>query len=310
MKRIIVYTLLLLCTGGTFACDICGCGVGSYYLGILPQFNQRFIGLRYQYNALNTHLGPQGQRTAITADESYHIAELWGAWNVGQRFRVMAILPYNFNYREVPGAGTSGSKRGLGDVALIGYFRLFDLSAATAQSGLFNHSLWIGGGIKAPTGSYDNSERVNVGSDAPNSFQLGTGSTDFTANLAYDARLMDLGFNLNVAYKINTENAYEYRYGNKFTANALFYYKFLLRNGIRIAPNAGLIYESGQQDMEYDTFRVGQSGGYVTSAIGGAESSFGRISVGANYQLPFSQDLAGQRVHAGNRLMAHMSFAF
>jgi hypothetical protein len=65
MKKKIIISLMLLCSTAftSFACDICGCGVGSYYLGILPEFNKRFIGLRYQHKSLQTHLGPLGQRT-------------------------------------------------------------------------------------------------------------------------------------------------------------------------------------------------------------------------------------------------------
>lgn len=309
-KNFIITSLILFTSMRLFACDICGCGVGSYYLGILPDFNKRFIGLRYQYNSLETHLGPQGERTALSADETYRIAELWGAWNIGSRVRVMAILPYNFNHREVPGAGTFGSKKGIGDIAVMAYYKVFEGGATTSDSKLFNHSLWAGVGIKTPTGKYDNSERSTVGSDAPNNFQLGTGSADFTLNMSYDARLMDLGLNLNVLYKINTENKYEYRYGNKFTGNALFYYKFLIDMKLRISPNAGIMYERAAQDVEYNTFNVGQSGGHITSAVTGLELNYKKVSAGVNYQIPFSQNLAGSRVNAGNRLMTHVSFAF
>ncbi len=311
MKKYILICLLLFpSTFKLLACDICGCGVGSYYIGILPDFSKRFIGIRYRYSSLQTHLGLYGERTAITADEDYRIAELWGAWNLGSRFRVMAVLPYNVNHREVAGAGTTGDKNGVGDVALMGYFKLFEASHTTASSRLFVHSLWIGAGVKLPSGKYDNAERSAENSDAPNNFQLGTGSNDITLNMAYDARLMDLGINVNMLYKVNTNNKYDYRYGNKWTGNALLYYKFLIQQKLRIAPNAGVMLESAEKDREYHTFTVSQSGGHVASAVLGAEVSFGRFSAGVNYQKPMSQDLAGGRVKAGSRLMTHISVAF
>lgn len=186
----------------------------------------------------------------------------------------------------------------------------FKISGTTSKSKLFDHSLWAGIGGKMPTGAYDNSERANVGTDAPNNFQLGTGSTDFTVNLSYDARLMDLGININVLYKINTENQYAYRYGNKLTTNALFYYKFLVNRKLGIAPNFGCMYEKAAQDTEYDAFQVAQSGGRIASFVMGLEVNYGRVSVGGNYQTPFDQNLANHRVEAGNRLMTHASFAF
>lgn len=42
----------------------------------------------------------------------------------------------------------------------------------------------------------------------------------------YDVRLMDAGINTNVSYKINTTNKYDYRYGNKLSANIPACYKF------------------------------------------------------------------------------------
>ena len=75
-KQLVITCILLSATVfATKACDICGCGVGTYYLGILPDFNKRFVGLRYQHKQLTTHLGPTGNRTPITADETYESLE-------------------------------------------------------------------------------------------------------------------------------------------------------------------------------------------------------------------------------------------
>lgn len=307
MKKIII-SLMLLCstTFASFACDICGCGVGSYYLGILPEFNKRFIGLRYQHKSLQTHLGPLGQRTPITADETYQSAELWGGWNIGSRFRVLAFVPYNFNKRESQTG--NGTKNGLGDIALMGYYKLLDKSGTLGER-LLVQSVWIGGGIKVPTGKYEPSERLAI-QESPNNFQLGTASTDFTLNAAYDIRYNDLGLNTNVNYKINTENKYNYRYGNKLTANMLAYYKFRLANVVTVAPNAGVLYETADKDVENNKYNVEVSGGYSLSAVVGVEVAMKGLSFGANYQNVRSQDLAGGRAKAGNRVMVHMSLPF
>lgn len=88
MKKKII--LLVLSTVALFAnipqsaaCDVCGCGVGSYYMGILPDFNKRFIGLRYQQNRLQTHLGSNGIRTPNSTNETYRTMELWGLGTLG-----------------------------------------------------------------------------------------------------------------------------------------------------------------------------------------------------------------------------------
>ncbi len=304
-KKTIILALLISPLG-LLACDICGCGVGSYYIGILPEYNKRFIGLRYQHKQLQTHLGPQGNITPLTTDETYQSAELWGGWNLGKRFRVLAFVPYNFNERS--SQASSGSKNGLGDIALMGYYNLFTKSTSL-NSKLLVHSLWLGAGVKAPTGKYEPNERLAV-QETPNNFQLGTASTDFTINAAYDVRLNDLGVNLNVNYKINTANKYEYRYGNKLTTNALVYYKFRLFHQLTIAPNTGILYETAEKDIENNKYEVDVSGGHSASLVTGFELAMSKFSLGANYQTIVSQELANQRAKAGNRLMLHISVPF
>ena len=316
MKKKII--LLVLSTVALFAnipqsaaCDVCGCGVGSYYMGILPDFNKRFIGLRYQQNRLQTHLGSNGIRTPNSTNETYRTMELWGAWNFGERWRVMAIVPYSFNERTIGNGNTeTGSKNGLGDVVVMGHYKLLDDVRTTSSNKLLMQSLWIGAGIKTPTGEYDTSEQSSAEMGAPNNFQLGTASTDFMINAAYDIRLMDAGINVNETYKINTENKHEYRYANKFTVNALAYYKFNIQNKVRISPNAGVLYETQPKDVLYNRFDVAQSGGHSTMGIAGIEVNVGRLSIGGNFQTPISQNLADGRIKAENRFMTHVSFSF
>jgi hypothetical protein len=306
MKKYLIILFLCLTSYSSFACDICGCGVGSYYLGILPDFNKRFVGFRYQHKTLMTHLGPGGKTSYLTTNETYQTAEVWGGWNLGNKFRVLYFLPYNFNERS--STELNGSKNGLGDVAVMGYYNLFS-SRTTISDKLLVQSLWIGAGVKAPTGKYEPRER-DLLTESPNNFQLGTASTDFTLNATYDVRLMDFGIDVNLNYKINTNNKYDYRYGNKFTTNALAYYKIRVAKKLTIAPNAGVLYETSRQDIEDKNFAVDVSGGHSESVIAGVEANFSRFSVGANYQDVVDQQLAGGSVKAGNRLMLHASVSF
>src|SRR5690606_32563764 len=197
-----------------------------------------------------------------------------------EKCRVMAILPYNFNSREIPMRDEEGKKDGWGYVAIMGDDKSFESIDATEASKLFVHSMWAGLGVTVPTGKYDQAERASASQDSPNNFQLGTASTDFMLNVAYDARLMDAGVNVNLNYKVNTENKYEYRYGNKATANVLAYYKFFIDNKFRIAPNIGLMYEKQQKDEIYGRYRVAQSGGFAATGIVGAEFNIGKLSFG------------------------------
>lgn len=304
--KIILSLSFILSTLTVTACDICGCGVGSYYVGILPEYNKRFLGLRYQYKTLQTHLGPLGERTPLSTNETYQSAELWGGWNIGSKFRLLAILPYNFNERS--SQESNGKKNGLGDIALMGYYKLLNHEGMLGDK-LLIQSLWLGAGIKVPTGKYEQQERLAV-QESPNNFQLGTASTDFTLNATYDIRYQDFGINANVNYKLNTENKYGYRYGNKLSTNLLAYYKFRIAHSFTVAPNAGFLYETAQKDVEDKKYEVAVSGGHSLSAVMGAEFAFNGFSFGTNYQNVRSQNLAGGRAFAGNRVMVHVSIPF
>lgn len=177
----------------------------------------------------------------------------------------------------------------------------------TLNSKLFVHSLWIGGGFKLPTGKYEPAERKES-EDSPNNFQLGTASVDFTLNAMYDIRLMDVGLNTNISYKLNTRNKYDYQYGNKFTANLLAYYKLRPLKDLSISPNAGILYETADKDKEQ--IAVDVSGGYTLMGTAGLELSFKQYAIGGNFQPVLSQELAGMKVKAGNRAMVHLTYLF
>lgn len=306
MKKIILFFLLVIGSASSLlACDICGCGVGNSYIGILPDFSTHIFGLRYRYNSLLTHVGTGGTTSYLTTHERYSTLELWGGWNIGKKFRVMASIPYSFD--EKRNQGPKQTKNGLGDISFTAYYQLIN-SRYTTASKLLIQSLWIGAGIKAPTGKYNPTDKSGIAASA-NLFQLGTGSTDFTVNALYDLRLQDAGINLSAAYKINTTNSSSYNYGNKLNANAELYYKWRLKNQLVIAPNAGIMLEKGERDTDH-AIEVDVSGGHVLMGMAGVELSYKSIALGGNFQTPFSQQLANGIIKAGNRAMVHVSFLF
>ncbi|WP_153799933.1 transporter [Foetidibacter luteolus] len=302
MKKLLVATITVLVTFSATACDICGCGVGSYYIGILPDFNQKILGLRYRYNTLRTHIGAGGTTTYLTTEETYRTAELWGGWTIHQKFRIMGYLPVNFNQKH--NQGTTYNKSGIGDAGVQGFYQLLN-TRKTVGHKLVVQSLWVGAGVKLPTGSYDNLEKSDT--ETANTFQLGTGSTDVTLNAMYDLRIQDAGINTSASYKVNTANKYDYRYGNKLSFNLQAYYKLRVKDLFTVAPNAGLQYEKAALDDDAGV-KMDVSGGRLLLGTLGAELLFKKVAAGANFQTPLSQNLANGFVKANNRAMLHVSF--
>lgn len=308
-KRISILFLLFIVafSKNGNACDICGCGAGSYYIGILPEFNKEIGGIRYRSTGLITHLGPGGSTSYLTTDEKYHTAELWGGWTVKDKFRLMAYLPVSYNSKT--NQSSTESKTGLSDASALGFYRL--LRSKTTIGGkdrtqLLVQDLWIGGGLKLPTGQYNPGDKSNT-SVSTNLFQLGTGSLDFILMGMYDIRLQDAGLNITASYKINTTNKYDYYYGNRFSGSSQFYYKFRFNNKWMIAPNAGFQYEYSAKDLD-GGYSVRPTGGFASFATWGAEVSFEKFSFGGNFQQNLLQDLGQGAVKTGNRVMMHVSW--
>jgi hypothetical protein len=298
----ILFTLILI-SGSAAACDICGCGVGSYYTGILPEFTKKIFGIRYRYNSLLTHIAPNGSTSYLTTKEKFNTIDLWTGWTITKRIRVMAYLPFNLN--EKVNQGTTTKRNGIGDIGVQGFYQLFDKRGATGKNFISN-SLWLGAGVKLPTGDYQSSQKDETGQSA-NTFQLGTGSLDFTLNMMYDLRIQDFGINTTASYKINTVNRDDYRYGNKLNSTLQAYYKVRIKNKFTVAPNAGIAYETAGKD-EDKKLVADVTGGNILLYGAGAEVTFSKIAIGGNFQAPLSQRLANGSVKANNRLMMHISF--
>lgn len=304
MKRITIVLFACCFFVKANACDICGCGVGGNYIGILPEFQKHIFGVRYRFNSLKTHLGIGGTPTYLTTSEAYHTAELWGGWSIGKKFRAMVTIPYGFN--ENNNQGISKSKNGLGDISAAVYYQLLNNKRTVFTKNLLVQTLWIGAGIKLPAGKYTAADKQNNIQNA-NLFQLGTASTDFTLNAMYDVRIQDAGLNISAGYRINTANKYQYSYGNKFNSTAQLYYKVRIKNKFTLAPNAGIMYEQAKKDID-SKISVDVSGGSLLVGSVGIETGFKKNAVGANWQTPLSQNLANGFVKANNRAMLHISF--
>ncbi|MCH5598191.1 transporter family protein [Niabella ginsengisoli] len=309
MKKYIIILIVIISPLLSIACDICGCGGGNNYIGILPDFHKHIVGIRYRYNAMLSHVGVGGATSYLTTKERYNITEAWGGWNISDRVRVMAVVPYSFN--EKINQGNKQSKDGIGDISLSGFYELLNnrntISGKNDNPKLLVQSLWLGGGVKLATGKYNPSDKANAG-QSTNLFQLGTGSYDFNLNAMYDIRLQDAGINLNSNYKINTANKFDYRYGNKLSLNSQAYYKFRTKSNIMIAPNAGIQYENSKTDMD-ENINVTVSGGRLLSGTIGLETGIGKFAIGANYQTPLSQNLANGIVKSEDRFMVHIAIA-
>ena len=307
MKKTIIITLIsiILQQLPSYACDICGCGASTSYIGILPEYQHNFIGARYRYNSLLSHLDRNGATTYMSTDERFHTAELWGAFHITPSWRLIATLPYSFIQKTEKGQVLQTS--GLSDMSLGTQYRLWQRKISHKDK-LWIFDSWAGANIKAPSGKYNNTE-VTATNPTNNLFQLGTGSWDFQLQGILDIRYQDVGLNWNVSYKINTTNRYDYYYGNKAATSLVAYYKWGWKMNHNLVPNAGINFEHTQRDIRNEMY-VDVTGGYVLRAVIGVESRLSRFFWGAQWQPVLQQQIGtgatalrqGFVVHSGLQL--------
>jgi len=230
---------------------------------------------------------------------------LWGGMNLGTHFRVMAFVPYYIN-KQVDDDGITNTN-GLGDITLMGQYQLFRSNVVTKSNKVVKQQLWVGLGVKLPTGSFNVNVNDSATTVADINAQLGTGSTDILLNALYNLNINNWGLNVSANYKINTAKD-GYLYGNKLTTNAIAYYR-LEGKKITVLPNVGVGYEQVDGNL-LNGKKVEYTGSHVTTALAGVEFNFHKVGFGANVQLPVEQNFAEGQTELKLRGMAHITFAF
>ena len=271
-------------------------------MGLLPDFKNQFIGIRYHFSQYHTTLFSDPSQFS---SNYYNIVEVYGGVNIGRRFQVLGFIPYYQN-KQIDDDGAT-TRHGLGDITVMGQYKVFNKTKLVAGQKVFQQQLWLGTGLKIPTGTFNLDVNDPALTVADINAQLGTGSTDVLFNALYNARIDNFGFNASATYKVNTANRENYRYGNKFSSNLIGYYRFSLKK-TGVSPNAGFGYENVAGNLLHAK-KVQYTGSKVTDAIMGVEFNFNKIGFGINAQLPISQNFAEGQTQLKLKTMAHVTFA-
>lgn len=303
MKKIILVFLLVVASifaqYSAFSCDLCGCAVGNFYMGVMPQFQKNFIGLRYRSSTYNSHVG---LGKLFETQEAFQSAEIFARFYPHKKVQIITFLPYLFNAQQT--SSDLKKLQGLGDASILVNYRLFANDTTMSN---WKHNWFVGGGIKLPFGRYEYQEN-NDNQVANANFQLGSGSVDFILNSTYTLRYKKIGLSTDLSYKINTKNSANYQFGNKISGNAnLFWVKTVGK--FAFMPYLGIYYENANYDKK-NGVENSNTGGTLLMQNLGFDIYFKRFVLGGNFQMPLEQNLAKGQIKANERFLIQFLYVF
>lgn len=301
MKKILLLALCSLSIS-SFACEICGCANNNFQIGLLPNFRKYFIGLRYSAAHYNSHLA--SDPTQFSTDY-YKSVELWGGYQF-KNVQVMTFLPY-LHSTKISDDGTS-EFNGLGDAIVMANYKTWSkMSMNETMTRTMKNELWLGGGIKIPSGT----SRVDVSQPEFNigdfNSQPGTGSIDYLFNATHNLLWNNSGIVTNATYRLNTANPQHYHFGNRVYLSSSFFQTFTVKK-VKVRPMIGLSYLQNSAN-EYDGNEVLGSEGYSISSLAGMNLILGKLGIMVNTQLPIRQDMYNGQTKLQSKTTLGLTFS-
>lgn len=287
-------------------CDACGCSSSGASLGMGGIIDNNFIGVRYLHQEYQSKDGIFSDSPKI--DEYFNTIQVWSRIPIIKQLEAQVFIPYHFHSREYVNKATS--IKGLGDISVLLNYTLIDKKVGGYIKKIdkvysINHLLRLGGGVKLPTGSYD--EAIN---NAVNpSFQLGTGSLDYIASLQYIFKYNSFGITNYTNYYIKTTNDKEYKFGNQFNFSSTLFYVFKNAENQTFVPSAGVSGEFYSKNQLYKLDVKNTDGSVVFSTIG-VEYNTKNITVGTSAMYPINQKLAQGTIDVKFRSTLYLNYNF
>jgi len=288
-------------TSAALGCDVCGCSAGGNLMGIVPQFGNHFVGLRYQYSGFSSRHAPSliAEGAAGSSREAFHAMELMGRWYPHPRVQLLGFVPYRLNRQTT--ATRTYEASGIGDVSVIGNYLLVNTGDSMGRT--LRHTLLIGTGLNAATGAFrstDHGLRLH-----PN-LQPGSGSWDVLFNAQYTVRHRKWGGSLNGMYRLNTANPEGFRSGDRIIGN-LFIYHWADMGRWNLMPSVGLALDHAMRErLGERAFRL--SGGTDLRVTADVQVFHGQWGVGAGCRVPLYHHLSTGTVTPAPQWMASLVF--
>lgn len=246
-KLLLILSLSLGLLSSSQACDVCGCGSGGAFVGLLPGTSGHFLGLRSQYASFNhprTSLNFNGESRVIS--DHFYRQELWLRYYLSKRLQLVAQLPYQIHQRRE----TNGmiQIQGLGDWQINALYQLLPWQQDQASFSNWSHSLYLGAGLGLPTGPF--MQRDAGGAMLPALFQIGSGAYSGMLRSLYLLKYRESGLLLDFSHRRFRANELDYQLGAQ-SALSLIPFHNIGWGANRLIISSGLLYEDFGPDLDF-----------------------------------------------------------
>jgi len=261
-----LFLLMSVFTPPLLACDVCSGGGVVNFMGILPQFQSNFAGLRVQHRAFNN--------SQLNSTDYFNSIDLWARYNPNKNWQLFAFFPYQINQRKINNASTP--VQGLGDATFMaGYFLFNNSDSANSK---IKCTWMLGAGAQLPIGNTKATTWLGLPADAV--LQPGTGAIGANVFSTFTFRFKKFGFAADAQFRTMSTNNAGYQFGKRINTSLRIFRTFAYKNSNFIPQFIGT-FETSNKDMSRGV-QVNESGGN-SAFIGPGCDIFNRnIAIGFN----------------------------
>ncbi len=305
MKFSVSLILAAACAQPVTACDLCAIYAATEAQG--GSGKGFFGGVAEQYTHFNTYQ-VDGRDVSNVGNQYLNssVSQVFAGYNFTDRIGLQFDLPVI--YRSYGYVDKRGSESGIGDVSLLGNFRLFE-----KQTKSFTFNWTALGGLKFPTGD---SSKLNPDNEdfAPgiggHDLTLGSGSYDGVVGTGFFARWKRLFLTGAMQYAIRSEGDFGYQCANDWTWFGGPGVYVLLGNEHTLSLQAVVSGESKGQDT---IGGVPTDDTAITAVYLGPQINFtwsSKLSAQVGADLPVSIVTTGQQIVPDFRVRAALTWRF
>lgn len=277
--KYIFFATAILWAYSSKACDLCGGGSYNSNIGLWPNGNNHFVGIKSQGSSYHTRFhGGSGESKDVFLN-----TELWGRFLINSNWMITACLPLQTVWRN--STDYKSQYQSLGDASVsIAYSKQLGKDDKKNNQ---TTTIYLAAGIKSPTGSQSlQAEGIML----PPGLQPGSGSWDGLAMAVCNRFYANWGFGSELSARIARPNQEHYQLGHRLGATVKSYFKPEVQFA-DIWMSAGCDFEYNGPEKFYGDPVSDTGGTSVLANLGVNWISSNGLNIGIFGQLPVFQNL-------------------